>query len=310
MSATQTGVSTTFADNSWAQLSLGITTNSINTLKPAQQVQTAQDASLSVNGVQNITSATNTVTTAIPGITLNINGSDAGASTTTLNVSANTLLAQTNIQAFVTQYNSTMSLINTALNGGSTTDSTTGITTNQPGVLEGDATLEGIQQQLRTMVSGSTFNNPTGPYQTLSSIGITTSSANFGEDPTLTFDTTQFAAAMVANPNSVANLFGAAAGGVTPSTSTSNAQGLANILENYLQPMVMYGGSLSTTEAGYTSQLTDLQTQITNFETKATAYEAAQNLKFANLETLLAGLNSQNSALTSAINGLPSYSTK
>jgi len=115
---------------------------------------------------------------------------------------------------------------------------------------------------------------------------------------------------MAANPNSVANLFGAAAGGVTPSTSTSNAQGLANILENYLHPMVMYGGSLSTTEAGYTSQLTDLQTQITNFETKATAYEAAQNLKFANLETLLAGLNSQNSALTSAINGLPSYSTK
>ncbi len=261
--------------------------------------QPAADANLTINGIQNITSATNTVTSVIPGVTLNINGADNGVSNITLNVTADNSTAQTKIKAFVDQYNSTMDFIATKLSYDSTTQKT--------GDLFGDQTLQSIQERLRGMLSG-TLNNPTGPYLTLSSIGISTSGQDYGKDATLSFDTSKFATAMAANPQSVANLFGAAAGGVTPTTDTTNTQGLANILENYLHPMVMYGGSFALQQTGYDTQLTDLKTQISDFETRATAYQAQQKLKFANLETILAGLNSQGASLTSAIASLTSQS--
>ena len=274
---------------------LGILNGSI-----LNESQTAQDAKLTINGIQNITSATNTVTSVIPGVTLNINGADNGVSNITLNVTADNSTAQTKIKAFVDQYNSTMDFIETKLSYDSITKKT--------GDLLGDQTLQGIQEHLRSLVSG-TLNNPTGPYLTLSSIGVSTSGQDYGKDATLSFDTSKFATAMAANPQSVANLFGAAAGGVTPITGTTNTQGLANILENYLHPMVMYGGSFATQQSGYDTQLTDLKTQIADFETRATAYQAQQKLKFANLETILAGLNSQGSWLTSQINAMNAQSS-
>ena len=261
--------------------------------------QDAADANLTINGITNITSATNTVTSVISGVTLNINGADNGVSNITLNVTADNSTAQTKIQAFVDQYNSTMDFIGTKLSYDSIT--------KKAGDLLGDQTLQGIQERLRGMVTG-TLNNPTGPYLTLSSIGVSTSGQDYGKDATLSFDTSKFATAMAANPQSVANLFGAAAGGVTPSKDTSNTQGLANILENYLHPMLMYGGSFATQQSGYDTQLTDLKTQIADFETRATAYQAQQKLKFANLETILAGLNSQGSWLTSQINSMNAQS--
>jgi len=270
--------------------SLGIL-DGFNTLNESQK---AQDALLTVNGVENITSATNTVTSVVSGVTLNIKGADADT-TITLNVTANNSTAQTKIQAFVDQYNSVMNFIATKLSYNSET--------KVAGDLLGDQTLQGIQERLRSLVSG-TFNNPTGPYLTLSSIGISTASDNYGKDATLSFDTTKFATAMAANSQSVANLFGAAAGGVTPVTGTTNTQGLANILKNYLHPMVTFGGSFAQKQAGYEKQLTDLKTQIADFETRAAAYQAQQKLKFANLETLLSALNSQASSLTSMITSL------
>jgi len=280
---------------------LGIPTGtSPTTYSTTNGGQLAADATLTVNGVSGITSATNTVTSVIPGVTLNINGADNGTTTITLNVTANNSIAQTKIQAFVDQYNSTMDFIGTKLSYNSDT--------KVAGDLLGDQTLQGIQERLRGLVSG-TFNNPTGPYLTLSSIGISTSGQDYGKDPTLSFDTSKFATAMADNPQSVANLFGAAAGGVTPITATTNTQGLANILENYLHPIVMYGGTLATKQTNYDSQLTDLKAQITDFEARATAYQAQQKQKFSDLETILEGLNSQGASLTSAIASLASQTS-
>ena len=298
ITARQTGTTNaaSFANDTGTVLTdLGILDGS-NTLNESQ---VAKDALLTINGIQNITSATNTVTSVISGVTLNINGADNGVSTITLNVTADNSTAQTKIKAFVDQYNSTMDFIGTKLSYDSIT--------KKAGDLLGDQTLQSIQERLRGMVTG-TFNNPTGPYLTLSSIGVSTSGQDYGKDATLSFDTSKFATAMAANPQSVANLFGAAAGGVTPSKDTSNTQGLANILENYLHPMLMYGGSFATQQSGYDTQLTDLKTQIADFETRATAYQAQQKLKFANLETILVGLNSQGSWLTSQINSMNAQS--
>lgn len=271
-------------------------------LNNSNVVQSASDASLSVNGVSNITSASNTVTGAILGVTLNINGSDNGASTISVNVTADTSAAQKAVQSFVDQYNSTMSFISTELSYDSTT--------NTKGDLYGDQELQSIQARLRN-ITGGTLNNPTGSFNDLSAIGITTSSANYGEDPTLSFDTTKFASAMASDPQSVANLMGASVGtGVELSTGASSpAQGLANIMDSYLQPMIMYGGSIDQNQSSYDSQLTDIKSQIAAFEEKATAYQKTLTARYSTLEATLAGLNSTSSWLTAQINAMTGSSS-
>lgn len=289
-----------FADTSGNVLqTLGVIDNS---QKPVTIVQSASDASISVNGVTNITSASNTVTGAIPGVTLNLNGSDKGASTISVNVTADSSAAQKAVQGFVDQYNSTMSFIKTELSYNSTTKTS--------GDLYGDQALQGIQVRLRS-ITGGTLNNPTGSFNDLSAIGITTSSANYGEDPTLSFDTTKFASAMAADPQSVANLLGASVGtNVELSTGASSpAQGLANIMDSYLQPMIMFGGSIAQNQTSYDSQLTDIKNQIAAFDEKATAYQKTLNAQYSALETALAGINSTGSWLTAQINAMTGSST-
>lgn len=261
------------------------------------ETQIAEDALISVNGITNITSASNTITGVIPGLTLNLKGEDPNT-TITVEVSADVNAAQEAVQKFVDQYNSVQDFIADKMSYNADTKIT--------GDLFGDTTLQGIQSKLRYMVSGY-LNNPTGPYRSLSEIGISTSEADYGKSAKLEFDTSKFTKAVSENPDSVANLFGASAGGVTPRTeSTSNnpAQGLANIMKEYLHPLVMYDGALDELQDSIGRQVDDLKDRIQRFEDKALAYEERTRLKFARLEAMMAELNSQSAWLTSQVNTL------
>jgi flagellar hook-associated protein 2 len=264
----------------------------------ANIAQAAGDAVLEINGISEITSASNNVTTAIPGLTLNLNSKSDTA--VTVSVSSDYSAAETAVQNFVDQYNSLMSFIE---------DKTSyDADTQTKGDLFGDPVLQGIQSKLRSLLS-STLNISTGTFKTMSQIGITTSSDNYGKSATLEFDTSKFEEALGKDADSVANLFGAAAGGFTPataSTTTQSAQGLANILEEYLHPMVMYQGSIEKTEDNYQKQIDDVKKQIDDFNARIATYTENTKAKFARLETALAGLSSQSSWLTSQISAMTS----
>ncbi|HVJ50753.1 flagellar filament capping protein FliD [Desulfitobacterium sp.] len=254
--------------------------------------QAAEDALFTVNGVS-ITSATNTVATAIQGVTLNLVAS--GASTVT--VATDTSVAQKAVQSFVDQYNSTQSFISDKLSYNTTT--------KKAGDLFADPTLQAIQSRLRAIMGG-VINSSTSTYKTLSQVGISTSADNFGKNATLTFDTAKFTSALAANPQSVANLLSAPYNGVTP----SNVEGLGNTLHAYLYPAIMFGGSISQTQTSLDSQIKDVTNQISSFDVRVTKYQDMLKAKFASLETLLSGLSSQSTWLTSQINALNGTTTK
>ncbi|WP_088187766.1 flagellar filament capping protein FliD [Desulfosporosinus sp. FKA] len=254
--------------------------------------QAALDAQFKVNGVS-ISSASNTVTTAIQGITLNLTGASS-STTATVAVTADPSVAEKAVQAFVDQYNSVQSFIATELNYDTTTKTA--------GDLFGDAQLQDIQSRLRGMLGGI-INKSSSPYTLLSDVGISTSADNFGESAALSFDKGTFEKAFADNPQSVANLFSASYNGVTPENDTVHNiyEGLGNTLHAYLNPIIMYGGTLSEIDDSYNRQIKDVQDQIDDFEQRATDYETMLNAKFANLETVLAGLNSQGTWLSSQI---------
>ena len=104
---------------------------------------TGADASLKVDGIP-VTSATNSVTQAIPGVTLNLVGADPKTSVA-IGINADTSQAAAAIQAFVTSYNTVASAINAQ---------------NAPAaVLGGDSTIRELQQRILSDVSSSLTGN-------------------------------------------------------------------------------------------------------------------------------------------------------
>lgn len=257
------------------------------------------DAQIELNGLK-ITSSSNTITTAIQGVTLNLNTANS-SQTIKVTVSNDSSVAQKAVQSFIDQYNSLMSFIDDNTNYDATTKTA--------GTLYADPTLRGIESTLRTMMGGL-WQVAGGSSKILSDLGISTSADNYGESAALTFDTDKFQKALANDPQMVANLFGAPSNGVDPSDAQySKASGIANILDNYLQPMVKFQGTLDQTNDSYTQQINDLQTQINDFEERASAYEDRIKLQFANLETSLTALNQQSSSFTSLLNSLNSQTS-
>jgi flagellar hook-associated protein 2 len=123
----------------------------------------AKDASLTVDGID-ITSASNTVVGAVPGVTLSLLSSSIG-NPANLSVGRNTSTISTNVQNFVTKYNS---LAGTMKNLGSYDAATA-----KAGILLGDVTLRGIDNQIRSKLT-TAVANLSGSYDSLASIGIST----------------------------------------------------------------------------------------------------------------------------------------
>lgn len=154
------------------------------------QTAQAQDAKLTVNGLA-LTSSTNSVATALPGISLNL--LQTGQST--LTVANNSSSIQSDIDSFVSAYNTLQSTINnlTAYNPGGTN-----------GPLIGDATTMQIQNQLQQVIASALSGTGSG-YSSLSAVGI-----SLNNDGTLSVNDTTLSQALQSNPTQFAALFSTA----------------------------------------------------------------------------------------------------
>jgi flagellar hook-associated protein 2 len=153
-------------------------------------LQAGQDASFTVDGMS-MTSSSNTVTTAIAGVTLNLLAADSGT-TLTVAVNHDTSGIENEISSMVGDYNNLVSYINTQ-NSYDTSTQETG------GPLFGDSTLESIKSQLETAILSQVGS---GSVEFLSQIGITE-----GSYAQLSFDTATFESVLSTNFDDVVNLF-------------------------------------------------------------------------------------------------------
>lgn len=164
------------------------------------ETTTAANAALTVNGIS-IISASNTNTDAIQGATLTL--SKVGS--TTLSLTNNTSGVQSAINGFVKGYNDLQVTLKTLVGYDAST--------KKGGVLIGDSTARGIQNQIRNALSSS-VNGLGGGLTTLSSIGV-----SFQKDGTLTADATKLQTALTNNFSDIAGLF-ATIGKATDSLTT------------------------------------------------------------------------------------------
>jgi flagellar hook-associated protein 2 len=272
-------VTETDGGNGLAALTYGTGNTSNYTLNAA-----AADASFSVAGVP-YTSSSNDISDAISGVTLDllgVTGTETGTGTGTVPSSVNvtvgsdTSTVETNIQSFVTAYNT----LQTALAGLGSYDATTGTA----GQLLGNPVLTGVENQVQNALYSQVGSSA---YNTLASIGITTTA-----DGSLSVNSATLNNALSTNFTAVSQLF-------------SGTNGVATQLNTQITAALGSTGSISNYATTLTQQNTSLQNQTTTLDNQMAALSATLTQQYATLNTLLSSLQSTSAYLTQAFNSLP-----
>jgi flagellar hook-associated protein 2 len=196
------------------------------------------NASLTVDGIA-IQSATNTVTNAVPGLTLNLLSAVPGTQVS-LGVSPDTSQASTAINQFVTDYNAIITAVNAQFS-----DSGSG-----QGALATDPNMRNLQSELEGALS-YTATNATGKISSLASYGVSVNS-----DGTLSVDSSALSSALQNNFSDVQNFFqGSALNGF--------ANSLDQQLSNFTNPA---NGAFTIDLQSISTEYSTLQTDVTNFQ--------------------------------------------
>ena len=223
-------------------------------------------------------SASNTVTGAISGVTLNLSATTTATSNATVTVANDTATAASNISNFVGAYNTLVQQFSSL--GGY--DASTGTA----GPMLGNALLSGLENQIGNVVHGLISGGSSGD-NSLASIGVTTQS-----DGTLALSASALQNALSSNFSAVSQLF-------------SSSNGIAAQLNTQLTSALASSGpvnSYSQTLVQQNSALTDQSTNLTNEENALTASMTQQ---FSALNTLLSSLQTTSAYLTQAFANLP-----
>jgi flagellar hook-associated protein 2 len=269
-------VSSTGGDGGLSALDYSTTSAANYTVK-----QTPQDAMMTVAGIA-YTGASNTISNAIDGVTLNLLTTNAGTPAT-LSVAASSANTATNVQSFVTAYNTLQTTLSQL--GDYNQD------TKTAGVLLGDSVLSTAYSAINRL-STDPVSGLTGNYTSLAALGITTQA-----NGQLTLDTTKLNTALSADPNSVANIF------------ASSQTGVANRLNTYLDTLLGSTGSIAARDASLTDAQSQITQETTNLDAQMATVQARYTAQFTAMDTILAQLNSTATYLDKVFNTSSSSSS-
>lgn len=249
-----------------------------NTTDPLTMTETApaKNALLTVNGLP-ITSATNTVSESLQGVTLTL----VKPGDSTLTVARDTSSVASAVNAFVASYNSLLSTGKTLTSYNA--DSQKG------SALTGDSTLRNLQVQLRSALT-SPQTGTTGDFTMLSNIGV-----SFQKDGTLAVDSTKLDAALNNNMDGVAKLFAG--------TATDTA-GYGKQLSVLALGFTATGGALTAAADGLTGSLKRLDKQYEAMSTRIDATVARYKAQFTQLDIMMSSMNSTRSYLTAQFDSM------
>lgn len=234
-----------------------------------RQTALAGNALLKVNGIP-VTSKTNSVVDAAPGVTMAL--SKIGASTVTVSRDSGSVEAA--IAGFVTAYNSLQTTA--AQLTRYDTEKHTGA------ALVGDSTLRTIQTRIR-----AALNTPqAGDLKVLSKVGV-----SFQKDGTLAFDSGKLKTALAADPGAVAELF---AGDATAGATGGVGKQVSTLLDGFTKT----NGMISAATAGIQTTLKSLDNQYTATESRVEATIERYKKQFTALDLLVSRMQNTGNYLT------------
>jgi flagellar hook-associated protein 2 len=246
------------------------------------QYQAAQNAAFKLNGVE-FTRASNTVSDAITGITLNLATTTALATPVTLTVSNDSVSARPKLDALVKAYNDLYSLFKS--------QTASSMDASSRGVLNSDFGVASMMRQVltglmlpMTNITGGALAGQTD----LSAMGL-----KLLDSGNLAVDDTLLAAAS-------STLQTRLAAGVRIGYSSSTTSDLASQIGD----MILSGGVIQDRIASEQSTQSDLNKRKTALQDKLIAVQARYTAQYASLDALLFKLQGTSDSLKSALDGL------
>ena len=237
------------------------------------QNTSAADAEFTINGTA-ATSASNSITSALSGVTINLTAAAAESAnnTQTLTVATDTSTQISDIENFVTEYNSVVSAMSSL-----SAFSSAGSSAN--GALVGDSMLTTIQTTLGNIVSGTAGGS------TLSALGISLQS-----DGQLTVDTTTLTNAVTNDPAQVASVF-------------NSTDGIAEQLNTSINSFTASNGVIADRSTALNDDLKSVATQQTALAAYTAQLTSQYNNEFTALNNLMATTNENSQYLTQLFGG-------
>ncbi|MBV2091938.1 MAG: flagellar filament capping protein FliD, partial [Candidatus Thiodiazotropha sp. (ex Ctena orbiculata)] len=230
----------------------------------AEQIDTAQDAILTIDGFS-ITGASNTVTSAISGVTLSL----TGAGSSTINITRDNTEIEERISGFVDAYNTLISTIDEL----------------EAGSLYNDSSLRRIKQGFVDVINQTVDIGGDTAY--LFEIGITRD-----RDGVLSVDSSELSTILADDFNRVTQILSEA------------TTGYATRFYNYTESLLEVGGLLDSKNETLNSQKDSVQTQIERQELRLQTFEAKLIEQFAALDQTMAVLTSTSEYLTNQLSSL------
>ena len=233
-------------------------------------IQTATRAHIRVDTID-IYSDSNTLSEAIPGVTLDLLQGKEG-STTTLNISVDKTSIKSTIEAFAKGYNEVINFITSqsAING------------SEGGVLGGDSGINAIKRRLQSLLTQPLANS--GVFTTLSELGFETQ-----KDGSLVVNDKKLSAAVDSNLDSIVSLLAGEGGN----------KGVATQFQDYLKSMTSSTtGMLKGKKDSINSNVRRIDNRIDSMEMRLEKRQKMLEAQFGAMESLVSGLNAQSSYLT------------
>lgn len=233
------------------------------------QISAAQDSIIKIDGNQ-VTSASNSVSSAVTGLTLNLTKAVVGTNVA-VTVGADTSPITTALQTLVTNYNQYQTT-----NAGLTSYDPTA---NQAGPLLGDSTANGVNNALRSLM-GQNYTTGSTTVQNLADIGI-----QVDKNGVMTLDTTKLNQALATDPNAVKTML------------TDSTNGLSAKVDNVLNPYLQYNGILDSRTQSINTQLQSITKQQSDLQARLTQYQTSLMAQFTAMDAYVAQMNSSMSFL-------------
>jgi len=247
--------------------------NGISGNSTADNAVNATDASVLINNIA-VTSTTNTLDSAIPGVTLTLQQSDP-TKTVVVSVDRDDQDLADRLNAFVSAYNDLVSFSDaqaTASNNGTV------------GAIGRDSVLRGLRSSLRDALLGV---HGTGTFTRLAEVGL-----GFTRTGQLTLDQSKLTDALNSDPQAVQSLF---------ADSTTGTFGSVNTL---LDEYTAAGGFLPDAQSRLTDEISRVGRQIDDMSAQLAVRKAALQQEFTAADQAMAQLNSQKTSLSGFSNDL------
>lgn len=239
------------------------------------QTQTAQGSKIILAGVEVIANS-NSVSTAIDGITLNLTKESASGVSTTLSVTRDTSSLTSGINAFVKAYNEVNATIASL--------GSYNATTKVAGTLNGENTLRTAQSILRSILGNVPAELSGSSLQRLSDIGV-----RVQKDGSLSVDSSKLTSAINTDISGVAALISAYGGAFKSATESLTGT----------------GGTIAARTEGLKTSIKGLGKQSEAIVTRLNFIEARYRKQFTDLDVMMSNMNQTSTYLTQQLANLP-----